>query len=120
MKHIRVGRLRIMLATFLLPVLLSALPSSVVGLAHADNGAYLNEVQSTVRVRMNENQAMRLGSAACQTLRKGPDGQITDQSRAEAAQAVARTSRSVGVNRNDGLDRGNAMRLTVAAEHHLC
>lgn len=69
---------------------------------------------------MNENQAMRLGSTVCQTLRKGPDGHITDDSRAQASQAVARASRSVGVNRNDGLDRGNAMRLVWAAEHHLC
>lgn len=118
MKHARVGHLRIMLATFLLPVLLSALPS--IGVAHADDNAFLSEVYSTVRVPMKDSQALQLGSTACQTLSRGPDGLITEQSRAVASQAVARASRSVGVNRNDGLDRGNAMMLTIAAEQYLC
>ncbi|MCV7383815.1 hypothetical protein H7K14_08185 [Mycolicibacter longobardus] len=69
---------------------------------------------------MSDNQALRLGSVVCHTLRKGPDGHVTPASRGEATQAVARTARKLGVDGGDGLDRGSTMRVIEAAEHHLC
>ena len=94
---------------------------STAPLANADESTYLNQIhqKNKLFVVLTDDQLLRLGYVACETLRASTSsGMSLGSARSQADQSVASTATGrLGLS---SIDRASVMNITQDAEDYLC
>jgi hypothetical protein len=104
-------------------LVVSAILSASLGtppVADASPDLYLNEVRSTVRAPLSDQEALSLGNVACDAMRAAlADGLTMGEARHKADQAVGWGQHRLR-NGGMGLTEADGMHLVDAADQQLC